>query len=240
MNKRILLCVDAELSPITQHALRTIGEFVGQEAPRVRLVLLHVIPLTQAVATHPGMYVGQMLPVEVTALQRSQAEEMLRKARGLLLQQGVELGQVETMVRVGVPADEIVRVARESGVSCIVVGSHGESFRYRLRRFLAGSVSHRVMRLAPCPVMVVAPVHIASPENLVAWYQDALKRYLDEHRESLAVFTPERAAVEFAPPGKLSAGHKEIAAAAKALERLAHDGKLCKRQVQGELKYVND
>src|SRR2546429_1294036 len=104
MNKRILLCVDADLSPITQHALRTIGEFVEQVAPRVRLVLLHVIPLTQAVATHPGMYVGQVLPVEVTSLQRSQAEETLRKASMILRQQGVEPGQVETMVRIGVPA----------------------------------------------------------------------------------------------------------------------------------------
>src|SRR6266481_6023496 len=118
MNKRILLCVDADLSPITQHALRTIGEFAEEVAPRVRLVLLHVIPLTQAVATHPGMYVGQVLPVEVTSLQRSQAEEMLRRARLLLLKQGVEPDRVETMVRIGIPADEIARVARESGVSC--------------------------------------------------------------------------------------------------------------------------
>jgi hypothetical protein len=35
MNKRILLGVDADLSPITQYALRAIGEFIEQAAPQV-------------------------------------------------------------------------------------------------------------------------------------------------------------------------------------------------------------
>ncbi len=240
MNKRILLGVDADLSPTTQYALRAIGEFIEQAAPQVHLILLHVIPLTQVVTMHPGMYVGQVLPLAPTSSQQEQAEDVLHKARLLLQQQGFSLDHVEEIVRTGAPADEIVKAAREFQAHFVVVGSRGNAFKERARRFFIGSISRRVLQFSPCPVIIVTPPNSSSEADLLSWYVEAIKRYLSEHPDALSVFTPEQAARQFAPPMKNNPGPKEIAAASHALEQLANTGLLCRHQVQGELRYVND
>ncbi len=60
--------------------------------------------------------------------------------------------KVCSVVLAGDPAVEIVRFARERGVDLLVVGKHG---RCRLERLVLGSVAAKVVRNAPCPVMVV-------------------------------------------------------------------------------------
>jgi universal stress protein A len=55
-------------------------------------------------------------------------------------------------VAMGKPADEIVRVARELGAQTIVIGSHGHD---SIAHLLVGSVAERVVRTAPCTVVVV-------------------------------------------------------------------------------------
>lgn len=52
----------------------------------------------------------------------------------------------------GDPAAEIVRFAVDSGVGIIVMGTHG---RTGVQRLLMGSVAEKVMRDAPCSVLVV-------------------------------------------------------------------------------------
>lgn len=52
----------------------------------------------------------------------------------------------------GDPATEIVRYATDRGVDLIVMGTHG---RTGLERLLMGSVAEKVMREAPCSVLVV-------------------------------------------------------------------------------------
>ena len=52
----------------------------------------------------------------------------------------------------GNPAVEIVKYAQENSIDLIVVGTLG---RGGLSRFLLGSTAEKVIRTAPCPVMVV-------------------------------------------------------------------------------------
>jgi nucleotide-binding universal stress UspA family protein len=52
----------------------------------------------------------------------------------------------------GDPATEIVRYARDTGVDRIVMGTHG---RTGTERLLMGSVAEKVLRDAPCSVLVV-------------------------------------------------------------------------------------
>jgi nucleotide-binding universal stress UspA family protein len=52
----------------------------------------------------------------------------------------------------GDPAAEIVRYATDAGMDLIVMGTHG---RTGLERLLMGSVAEKVMREAPCSVLVV-------------------------------------------------------------------------------------
>jgi nucleotide-binding universal stress UspA family protein len=59
---------------------------------------------------------------------------------------------VRHVLREGDPASEIVRYATEAGVDVIVMGTHG---RTGLERLLMGSVAEKVLRDAPCSVLVV-------------------------------------------------------------------------------------
>jgi universal stress protein A len=58
----------------------------------------------------------------------------------------------ETYAAFGDPAEEVVRRASELRPRFIVVGTHG---RTGLRHVLLGSVAERVVKHAPCPVLVV-------------------------------------------------------------------------------------
>jgi nucleotide-binding universal stress UspA family protein len=52
----------------------------------------------------------------------------------------------------GDPASEIVRYAADAGADVIVIGTHG---RTGVDRLMMGSVAEKVMRDAPCSVLVV-------------------------------------------------------------------------------------
>ncbi|HEY7326170.1 MAG TPA: universal stress protein [Gemmataceae bacterium] len=52
----------------------------------------------------------------------------------------------------GDPASEIVRYGRDAGIDMVVMGTHG---RTGVERLLMGSVAEKVLRDAPCSVMVV-------------------------------------------------------------------------------------
>ena len=240
VNKRILLGVDANIAPATQHALRTVGEFLEESSSRLHVVLLNVIPLPYTVSPSLGMSVGSLQSLSVSLEQRTLAENVLRKAKKELQKRGIASERIEVLIRVGVPADEIVRAARELQVDFIVIGSRGDAFGQKVRRFLAGSTSRRVLQLAPCPVMIVVVPPAPRPGNLVAWYEEAISHHLQEHTGALSVFTSREVAQMFLPPQKKTAGRKEIAAATLALEQLARNGVLFRHEVKGELRYVND
>jgi hypothetical protein len=53
------------------------------------------------------------------------------------------------------PAAALAQLAADIRADLVVVGTHG---RAGLKRFLLGSVAEGVVRLAPCPVLVVRPI----------------------------------------------------------------------------------
>jgi nucleotide-binding universal stress UspA family protein len=239
MNKSILLGIDANLSPPAQHALRIASDLLEQSSPDVCLVLLHVIPVPSSLSFSWGMSSPAIRTFTPVTQQRMQAEHALWKARTALKQQGVAPERIAWLQRVGTPADEIVKAARELGVDRIVIGSRGNTFTRRIGRVLMGSTSRRVMHHAPCPVTLVVPPGKPRARSLVAWYKEAVRRSLHEHSGSLLVFTACDVAQLFVPP-KRTVGSKELEAAALALEQLASDGLLCCQKVKGEWRYLND
>ncbi|HYB02791.1 MAG TPA: universal stress protein [Ktedonobacteraceae bacterium] len=240
MNKRILLGIDAPISPATQHALRSMSEFVEQAAPLLKIILLHVIPIPYFSSPTLGMSPGHMQPAFFTPEQRYLAEEALQDASNELLKQGIHASQIETMIYTGVPADQITKAALELQVDFIVIGSRGSSSKQKIRRFFTGSTSRSILQLASCPVMIVNYPQTKRTGDLVTWYEKSIRQYLQEHTGDLTVFSPQEVAQMFVPPGKKVAGRKERAAAILALESLAHRGKLCRHDIKGEMKYVND
>jgi len=60
--------------------------------------------------------------------------------------------KVEKVVVVGVPYEEIIKVAKEENFDLIVMGRRGFS---NIERFFIGSVTQRVIAGSSCPVLVV-------------------------------------------------------------------------------------
>jgi len=67
------------------------------------------------------------------------------------------VGSLHEHVALGDPAGEIVALAGELGADLVVIGSHG---RDAMARLLTGSVAQKVVRDAPCPVLVVKELHV--------------------------------------------------------------------------------
>jgi len=86
---------------------------------------------------------------ELLDSERGHAEALLDEARERGRAAGVA---VETVLVTGDPAQEVAKVARERGARMIAVGTHGYG---SVVAFLVGSVSAAVIRVAPCPVLVV-------------------------------------------------------------------------------------
>lgn len=244
MKKRILLGIDAPISPATQQALRMAGSLAEELSSQTVFVLLHVIPAPAMTTPGIGIYGGHVQMPLLTSEQRERGEAALRRARALLLDRGLMPEQIEMVLRQGAPAEELVKTAKELQVEMIVMGNRGNSWRQRLRRFFIGSVSRRILAIANCPVTIVAPPAPEPaqrrPRDLVKWYESSITHYLEEHTGDLTVFTPQEVTRTFALPDNKEPGRKERAAAILALEQLASNGILCRHDIKGEIRYVND
>jgi nucleotide-binding universal stress UspA family protein len=80
---------------------------------------------------------------------RPRADAILARACQLLKR---EIPNVETRIRIGHPAEEIIREAEEGSYNLLIVG---ERQRHDpVTRFLLGSTAERVVEHAPCPVSI--------------------------------------------------------------------------------------
>jgi nucleotide-binding universal stress UspA family protein len=138
--KRFCCAVDfSEPSRVAMREAAELAQRFGGE-----LELLHVHPLAP-----PAVELGVLQPADVL-------ETVLRELQGTLARWQEEsagiLGRpVGGTVVTGIAADDIVRFVRDRGIDVVVVGSHG---RKGLARLLLGSVAERVVREAPCAVVV--------------------------------------------------------------------------------------
>ncbi len=139
--RRILVPVD--FSICSKKAL-SYAEAVADRF-QASLVLLHVIEL------YPIDYVfGLKTDDEESSRLFAQAQAELsslgrqRRNRGR--------SHIETVVRLGKPYVEIVKAAKERRVQLIIMGTHGYT---GLKHLQLGSAAERVVRCAPCPVLVV-------------------------------------------------------------------------------------
>ncbi len=139
--RRILHATD--FSRASRSAFATALEMAQRD--RARLVLLHVL-------VPPSPFLGDALPpsyVELDTRARRDAERRLAAAGAGAKKAGV---RVEAQLIEGIPAEEIIRVARRRRPDLIVIGTHG---RTGLGRVFMGSVAERVLQRASCPVLTV-------------------------------------------------------------------------------------
>ena len=163
-----------DLSPHSQQTLR--HAFDEAQAHRAKLTLLHVLrdhPDTEEYYVRGGPEVeaglqgstiafpagfdpdtGVRLPTPPpppqAVVRRDYLEETRTQLRDLVPDDFD--GEWEADVIGGDPDDAIVDYAQEHGADLIVMGSHGHT---GLRHLLMGSVAEKVLRHAPCPVLIV-------------------------------------------------------------------------------------
>ena len=127
-----------------------------REANAKKVILVHVIhPLEFSLpqfddpfALDVAAIYAHLPEMEREILKRHQ--EMLEELSKDFEKSGFKVKKVLT---VGTPSDEIVRVAKEEGVSVIVIGYHGKGFVERILEM--GSTAKTVIKKAECPVLVV-------------------------------------------------------------------------------------
>jgi nucleotide-binding universal stress UspA family protein len=115
---------------------------------KARLTVLHVIQPVPMAGVDMGVALPETYLRELEeAVQRNMEEALTRvTAAGLT---------AERVVLYGVPFQEIVEAAKARQVDLIVMGTHGHT---GLMYVFLGSVAEKVVRLAPCSVLVVRPV----------------------------------------------------------------------------------
>jgi nucleotide-binding universal stress UspA family protein len=137
---RILCPID--FSPGADEALR-LAAGLARDA-NASLVLLHVQELPT------WAFAGHLAPEVIAQLVEVEETELAKWKR-----RAAELGarEVATRYLTGAAWDQIVAAARDDReIDLVVMGTRG---RTGLSRALLGSVAERVVRHAPCPVMVV-------------------------------------------------------------------------------------
>lgn len=107
---------------------------------QARLTLLHAIYVPEAAEVNLAAYLEKI---------QSESDRQMAVRRKRVDDAGVA---ADVLTVLGAPSQTIVETARDKQADLIVMGTHG---RTGLRHMLIGSVAERVVRLAPCPVMVV-------------------------------------------------------------------------------------
>lgn len=119
---------------------------------QARLTLFHVLqipPLTleEGTIALSGTYLEDL---------ETEAHHLLQASLAQVQRAGL---QGDALLVQGSPTQAIVDTAEAHGVDLIIMGTHG---RTGLTHVLLGSVAERVVREAPCPVLVTRKTHALS------------------------------------------------------------------------------
>ena len=117
------------------------------------LIVLHVVaPLPEGRLRNQLTEFVRMEHNELTEYEMLQnaGRDVVSKSEARARESG--LSQIESLVEVGDAAEQIVNMAGARGVDVIVLGRRG---RGTIAQLLLGSVSHKVIQIAKCSVMIV-------------------------------------------------------------------------------------
>ena len=110
---------------------------------QARLTLMHVIYIPVTTEVNLSAYFADL---ESGALQGMESYQKRVEEAGR---------PVEMVIVRGTPFREIIETAKTKQVDLIVMGTHG---RTGMQHLFIGSVAERVVRLAPCPVLVTREI----------------------------------------------------------------------------------
>lgn len=143
MAERMKICCAVDFSEASRFAMVEAADLARRFEAELELVHVHELPVAAAAdMLVPPRALFELVAVDLErdiAAWRADAERRLGRP-------------VRSKVLAGSPAVEILQHAREACVDLLVVGTHG---RTGLKHLVLGSVAERVVRQAPCSVVVV-------------------------------------------------------------------------------------
>jgi nucleotide-binding universal stress UspA family protein len=143
--KNILVPVD--FSDSGTNAARLAVALATQTGAEITLLHVGVVPhfyATELGMSGPSGPLFTQMSQEIAREQRARLDQLAKDAIPAAL-------TCRTLIREGFPPEEVLDQAKEGGHDLIVMGTHG---RTGLKRALLGSVTERVVRESPIPVMV--------------------------------------------------------------------------------------
>jgi universal stress protein A len=138
--KKVLVPID--FSECSKKALRYAVPLAKQHGAEISL--LYVVPPHYQAVENYGLDYAKLEEDLRVGGQKQLAEWAAKEVRGEV--------SADTLVRIGPPAEEIIAVAKKGLSDLIVISTHGHT---GLRHVFMGSVAEKVVRHAPCPVLVV-------------------------------------------------------------------------------------
>jgi nucleotide-binding universal stress UspA family protein len=114
-----------------------------------KIILLHVINerLVGFLAEHQKVEAESLIP-ELRDRAQEQLQAFIKHCDPGTL-------EIESMVTVGSPFQQIAVLARDLAVDLVVLGGYGQRGRAPLEEVFFGSTAEKVVRLLPCPVLCV-------------------------------------------------------------------------------------
>lgn len=153
MAEHILVSTDLSLESLV--AMKIAAE--EQKRRHAKVTLLHVVEVS-SLAVMPVEFSSPWVDIEpVVSQMETRGKNRLNEIAKEFFSGGESAGVECKVIRGEDPVyEEILHYAAEEKVSLIIMGKHGRS---GLERLFLGSVTNKVIQLAPCPVLVVPVQH---------------------------------------------------------------------------------
>lgn len=135
------ICCAVDFSESARVALETAAGLAKDAGATLALVHAYAVPAPVGDFLVTPKDLGQLASAEAERTMKRWQEEAERRCGA----------PVKAAVVAGDAADEVIRFARTEAADLVVVGTHG---RTGLKRLVLGSVAERVVREAPCAVLV--------------------------------------------------------------------------------------
>jgi len=140
---RVLLAVDG-----SEHSNRA-TEAVRSLASITSLTILHVIDLPRLTYPMLGPEIAKDLAMTVEQAMRAEGKQVMSRTMSHL---SYHASPVNKRFEEGVPGELICSAAQELRADLILMGARGVG---QIQELVLGSVSHRVLTHAPCPVLII-------------------------------------------------------------------------------------
>ena len=170
---RVLLAVDgSEHSNQAAEAIRALASVKS-------LTVLHVLDLPRLTYPMLGPEIAKDLAMTVEQAMRTEGEQLLKRTMSHL---SYHASPVDKRLEEGAPAEILLSVAREIQADLILMGGQGMG---QIQELALGSVSHRVLTNACCPVLIIKS-RMAEIKKILLPLQDfkdveRVKRLFDKH-----------------------------------------------------------